>query len=174
MGTKKSDKHQLLTWTCTNQTTSWLVHSFSTFGATMNHKQTRTHKTHHGPDLKETTTFPYSILCASPRGPHPNGILSRDSQMGVSKFPKLGLPRLWGPITFYADLQLRWGPKQSCSPRWELSNAMWHATCTQGSWVDSWLLVVGSQIANLTPSLSFGHNLCFKRPNELCEPILDI
>jgi len=30
---------------------------------------------------------PYSILYASPQGPHPNDILSRDSQMGVSKFP---------------------------------------------------------------------------------------
>ncbi len=27
----------------------------------MNHKQTRTHKTHHGPDLGETTTFPFII-----------------------------------------------------------------------------------------------------------------
>jgi hypothetical protein len=37
---------------------------------------------------------PYSILCASPWGPHPNGFLFRDSQMGVSKFPQLGLRRL--------------------------------------------------------------------------------
>jgi hypothetical protein len=47
-------------------------------------------------------------------------------------------------------------------------------TCTQGNRVDSQLLVVGSQIANLTPDLSFGHNLCFRCPNESCEPILDI
>jgi hypothetical protein len=26
----------------------------------------------------------------------------------------------------------------------------------------------------LTPGLSFGHNLCFRCPNEQCEPILDI
>jgi len=50
---------------------------------------------------------PYSILRASPRGPHPNGILSRDSQMGVSKLPKLGLLRFWGPIILHADLGLR-------------------------------------------------------------------
>jgi hypothetical protein len=36
------------------------------------------------------------------------------------------------------------------------------------------LLVVGSQIANLTPNFSFGHNLCFKNPNGSCEPILNI
>ncbi len=31
-----------------------------------------------------------------------------------------------------------------------------------------------SQIVNLTISLSFGHNLCFKCPNGSCEHILDI
>jgi hypothetical protein len=51
---------------------------------------------------------------------------------------------------------------------------MLHATCTQGNWVDSRLLMVGSQTATLTPDLSFGHNLCFKRPNGQCEPILYI
>jgi hypothetical protein len=39
---------------------------------------------------------------------------------------------------------------------------------------DSWLLMVGSQIANLTPNSSFGHNLCFKCPNGSCKPISDI
>ncbi len=34
--------------------------------------------------------------------------------------------------------------------------------------------MVGSQIANLTPSPSFGHNLWFKCPNGSCKPILDI
>ncbi len=28
---RKSDKHQFFTWTCTNQTTSWLMPSLSTF-----------------------------------------------------------------------------------------------------------------------------------------------
>jgi hypothetical protein len=117
---------------------------------------------------------PYSIFYVSPQGSHPNGILSQDSQMGVPKFPKLGLLQLWGPVTLCADLWLGWGPKQSCSPCWELSKNMSHATYTQGSRIDSQLLVVGSQIANLTPSLSFGHNLCFKCPNESYEHILDI
>jgi len=34
--------------------------------------------------------------------------------------------------------------------------------------------MVGNQIDNLTPNLSFGHNLCFKNQNGSCEPILDI
>jgi hypothetical protein len=94
--------------------------------------------------------------------------------MGISKFPKLGLPRLWGPITLCADFWLKWGLKQSCSPHQKKFNGMWHATCTQGNRVDSWLLVVRNQTANLTPDLSFGHNLCSKCPNESCDPILDI
>jgi len=51
---------------------------------------------------------------------------------------------------------------------------MSHATCTQGNRGDSRLLVIKSQIDNLTPGLSFGHNLCFKCPNGSCEPILNI
>jgi len=39
---------------------------------------------------------------------------------------------------------------------------------------DSWLLVVGSQIGNLTFDPSFGHNLCFKYLNGSCNPILGI
>jgi hypothetical protein len=93
---------------------------------------------------------------------------------GSPKIPKVVTLMTLGPITLFSKLWLRWGLKQSYSPGQELSNDMWHATCTQGSQVDSWLLVVGSQIANLTPSLSFGHNLCFKCPNESCKPILNI
>jgi hypothetical protein len=51
---------------------------------------------------------------------------------------------------------------------------MWHATCTQGNQGDSWLSMVGSRTANLTPGPSFGHNLCFKYLNGSCKPILDI
>ncbi len=36
------------------------------------------------------------------------------------------------------------------------------------------ILVVRSQIANLTPNLSLGHNLCFNYPNGSCELILGI
>jgi hypothetical protein len=116
----------------------------------------------------------YSILCTSPRGPHPSGFLSRDSQMGVSKLPRSRLPRLCKAITLCADLRSGWGLKQSYNPRQELFNGVSHATCTEESWVDSRLLVVESQIVNLTPDLSFGHNLCFRCPNGSCEPILDI
>jgi hypothetical protein len=84
------------------------MHKFSTFGANTSHEQIWTHKTHHGQNLGEATTFPlYNILYISSRGPHPNGILSRNSQVGVSEFPQLGFPQLWGPILLRANLRLQ-------------------------------------------------------------------
>jgi hypothetical protein len=115
---------------------------------------------------------PYSILYASPQGPPLNDILLQDSQMGISKFLKLGLLRLWGPITLCLDLQLRWGLKKSYSFRWELSNGMWHATYKQGSRVDSWFLVVKLPIWLSTFFLAI--TLCLKCSNESCKPILII
>jgi hypothetical protein len=44
-----------------HQTTNWLVHNLSIFGVRMSHEQTRTHKTHHGLDLGEATTFPLIV-----------------------------------------------------------------------------------------------------------------
>jgi hypothetical protein len=92
----------------------------------------------------------------------------------ASKFPQMGLSWLWGPITLCADLRLKWSLKQSCSLCRELFTDMSHATYPQGNQGDSWLLVVGSQIANLTPDSSFGHNLWMKCPNGSCKPILNI
>jgi len=69
---------------------------------------------------------------------------------------------------------LGWGLKQTCSSPWELSNNVSHFTCTPRGRVDSWLLVVGSQIANLIPDPSFCHNLCCRCPNGSCEAIFEI
>ncbi len=49
-----------------------------------------------------------------------------------------------------------------------------HALCKQVNWVNSRLFLVKSQTASLTFDPSFGHNLCFRCPNEQCEPTLDI
>jgi hypothetical protein len=91
---------------------------------------------------------------------------------------QMGLPRLWSLITLRADLGLQCGLKQSCRSRRDLFNGMSHVLCSQVFWVDSRLLVVESQNwqtpGNSTPDPSFGHNLCFRCPNEQCEPILDI
>jgi hypothetical protein len=117
---------------------------------------------------------PYSILCSSPQRLHPNCYFSRDSWVGVPKSRQMRLLWFWSPITLRVDLQLRWSLKQSYSSRWELFNDMWHAPCSQVNRVDSWLFVVGSQTGNSTLDPSFGHNLCFRCPNEQHKPILDI
>jgi hypothetical protein len=92
----------------------------------------------------------------------------------VSKLPGFGLLQLCKTITLCSDLWLGWGLKQSCSSRQELSKDVSHCTCMHSGLVNSWLFVVGSQTVNLTPSLSFCHNLCCKCPNGSCKPILDI
>jgi hypothetical protein len=100
--------------------------------------------------------------------------LSRDSHVRVPKSRQRGLPGLWSPITLRADLRSKCGLNKSCNSCRELSNGMWHIVCNQVNRVDSRLLVVGSQTANLTPDLSFAHNLRLRCPNEQYEPILDI
>ncbi len=117
---------------------------------------------------------PYSILCVTPRHPHPNGYLSRDSQGGVSKLSRFGLSRLWELITPSLDLWLGWSIKQTWSSPQELSNGLLHSTCTHLGRVDSRLLVVRSQITSLIPDPSFDHNLCCKCPNGSCKVIFDI
>jgi hypothetical protein len=117
---------------------------------------------------------PYSILCVTPWEPHPNGTFSQDSQGGVSKLSRVRLPGLWELISPGFDLRLEWGLNQNYSSPQELSNAMSHSFCKRREEVDSRLLVVESQIANLTPDPSFAHNLGCRCPNGLCEAILDI
>jgi len=117
---------------------------------------------------------PYSILCTSPWGSHPNDFLSRDSQRGVPKLPKLEFSELCEAITSCSYFRSGRGLKQSCSSRWDLSTGMLHVTCTHRIRVNSRLFVVGSQTTSLTPSLSFCHNLCYRCPNGSCKPFLDI
>ncbi len=51
---------------------------------------------------------------------------------------------------------------------------MSHSSRRRRDEVDSWLLVVGSQTANLTSGPSFAHNLGCRCPNGQCEAIFDI
>ncbi len=64
--------------------------------------------------------------------------------------------------------------KQSCISCQDLSNGMSHVIYSQVNRVDCRLFMVGSQIGNLTPGPSFGHNLCFRCPNKQCKPVLNI
>jgi hypothetical protein len=131
--------------------------------------------THHGPDSGEATTFPLIVFSATPHGGYIQmAFFSRDSQCGVPKLSRFGLPRLWAFITSRSELGTGRGLSQSCSFRRELSNGVLHFTCTHRDWVDSWLLMVRSQTTSLTPCPSFDHNLCCRSPNGSCEAILDI
>jgi len=154
---------QLFIQIYTNQTTSWLMHSWNIFGARMSHKHTWTHKIHHSSDWGEATTFPpYSILCAWPWGLHPNVILSRDSQARSLEIPKIRTFTTLEAHNFLCKPSIEVNFKENYSPCWELSKDMWHATCIQVNQGDYWLLMIESQISTLTLGPSFGHNLCYK------------
>ncbi len=86
----------------------------------------------------------------------------------------VGVPGLWDFIAPRPNLRSGRGMNQSCNPWRELSNAMSHSRSTRQEQVDCRLLVVGSQIASLTPGPSFAHNLGCQCPNDQCEAIFDI
>jgi hypothetical protein len=149
------------------------VHSWSTFGAKMSHGQLGLTRLTTAQTWGKPPPSPLLYtLCLSTRSTSKWHFVPGlpVPQMGVSKLLKLRLLWFSGPITLCADLGLRWSLKQSYSPHWDFFNNMSHATCTQGNWVDSRLLMVGNQTANLTPDLSFGHNLCFRCPNGHASP----
>jgi hypothetical protein len=73
---------------------------------------------------------PYSIFCSFPPHLHPNGSFSRDSQSGVPKLFRFGLPGLWTLITPCPKFGSGRGLNQSCSSLGELSNGVLHFICT--------------------------------------------
>ncbi len=117
MGLGKVDKFHSLTRACTKPTQGGqcIVGALLVLGQATGNTDTQDSpwpglgRSHHLP--------PYSIVCTSPRGPHSNGFLSRDSQMRVPKLPKLRLLRLWSPITLQVDLRSKCGLKKSYNLR---------------------------------------------------------
>jgi hypothetical protein len=93
---------------------------------------------------------------------------------GTPEIVLAGLSELWMVITPDCIVRSQRCLNQSCSPCRDLSNAMLHSRieCREG--IDSRLLVVGSQIASLTPGPSFAHNLGCRCPNGQCEAIFNI
>ncbi len=117
---------------------------------------------------------PYGILCITPLHPHPSGCLSRDSQNGVPKLSRFWTPGTLEHHSFSPRPLIGRALNQTCSPLWKLSNVVSHSPNARRERVDSRLLVVGSQTANLTPGPSFAHNLGYKCLNDQCEAISDI
>jgi len=60
------------------------MRSWNTFGARTNHGQIQIHKTHHGSDLGEATTFPLIIYFVPGHG--------TSTQMSFCQIPKVGTP----------------------------------------------------------------------------------
>jgi hypothetical protein len=136
---------------------------------------TWTHLTHHDPDSGEATTFPHIVFSTALRQSYIRmAFFSWDSQGKVPKLSPVGLLGIWASITSCSNLWLKWGLKQSYTFPQEFFYAKLHTICTHRDQVDSRLLVVGSQIASLTPDPSFAHNLGCRCPNDSCEAILDI
>jgi hypothetical protein len=84
------------------------------------------------------------------------------------------IPGLWELITPDCKIVSQRGLNRTCNPRRDLSNDVSHSQFGLGEEVDSGLLVVGSQIVNLTPGPSFAHNLGDRCPNAQYEGIFDM
>jgi hypothetical protein len=136
------------------------------------------HKTHHGPDSGEATTFPHIVYSATLRW----GYIQITLFPGTPKLESRNCPKtilsevsgLWELITPDCVIGSRRGLNQTCSPRRDLFNNISYSQFGGQEDIDSRLLMVGSQTASLTPGLSFAHNLGYKCPNDQCEAIFDI
>jgi hypothetical protein len=81
------------------------MHSWNIFGAWTNHEQTWTHKTHHGLDLGEATTFPFKVFFVLSHGANTQmSFCPKSPKLKVLKFPILKLPHLWRPINFFLQI----------------------------------------------------------------------
>ncbi len=144
------------------------------FGAWISHMQTWTHKTHYGPDLGAITTFPLIVYFVLGHGTNTQmsfvpGLPSENLEIPkIETFTTLEahnfVCRPWIEVTFEAKLQVSSRVFQRYVAR----------HYTQINQADSRLLMIGSQIANLTFDPFFAHNLCFNYPNGSCEIILSI
>jgi len=103
------------------------------------------HKTHHGPDSGEVTTFPHIVFSATLRW----GYIQMALFPGTPKLeswncPEIvsgGVPGLWELITPDCQVWSQRGLNQSCSPRRDLSNDVLNSQFGGREKVDSWLLV---------------------------------
>ncbi len=131
------------------------MHNCNIFSTRTNQWHTwihKIHKIHHDLELGKPTPSPLYFFCGWARGLHSNVIYPKTLKLGVSKFPKLGLPPFWRLITSCVDFQLRRVLKKSCSPCWKLFNDMWRATYTHVFQVNSWFLVVGIKLTLWFPA----------------------
>jgi hypothetical protein len=145
------------------------------FGVGTSHGLTRTHMTHHGPSSGGVITILPIVFSALLWCTHTQVVVCPETPKVESRnCPDFGLPGLWDIITSRPNLWSGRGLNQTCSPLWELSNAVSHSPSARRERVDFQLLVVGSQTGSLTLGPSFAHNLGCRCPNDQCEAISDI
>ncbi len=136
------------------------------------------HKTHHGSDSGEATTFPHIVFSTLLRRNYIQMVLfpgtPKLESQNCSETVPVGVPRLWELITPDCRVWSQRGLNQSCIPRRDLSNAVLHTQFGCREEVDSWLLLVGTHTTSLTPGPSFAHNLGYRCSNGPCEAIFDI
>ncbi len=91
MGLGRSDKLQSLTQTCIKPTQNGkcIVGTLLVLGRP---RATRTHKTHHGPDLGEATTFPLIVYSAPLHGGHIQMAFCLRLPSESPKIPTTGTP----------------------------------------------------------------------------------
>jgi hypothetical protein len=131
--------------------------------------------THHGPSSGGVTTIlPIVFSVPLRRTCTRMAFFPGTPKMESRNCPGFGLSGLWDIVDSRPDLRSGRGLNHTCSPLWELSNAILHSPSACRERVDSRLLVVGNQTASLTPGPSFAHNLGWKCPNDQCKAILDI
>jgi hypothetical protein len=160
------------------QTTKWLAYIREHPWVLGQATSTLDHKTHHGPDLGEATTFPHIVFSV----PHFGDYIQMALFPGTPKLESrncpeivpVGVPRLWELITPDCKVWSQQSLNQSCSPRRDLFNDVSHSQFEGQEEIDSRLFVVGSQIGSLTPGLSFAHNLGYRCPNGQGEAIFVI
>ncbi len=160
------------------QTTKWLVHIPIHPWVLGQATGTLDHKTHHGPDSREATTFPHIVFFATlHEGYIQMALFPGTPKLESRNWPEtvpVGVPGLWELITPDYKVWSRRGLNQTCSPRRNLSNDVSHSQFGGQEEVDSRLFVVGSQTSSLTPGPSFAHNLGYRCPNDQYEAIFDI
>jgi hypothetical protein len=136
------------------------------------------HKTHHGPDSRGATTIFLIVLSVPLRRTCTRMALfpgtPKLESRNCPEIVPVGVPGLWELITPDCKFWLQRGLNQTCSPRRDLFNDILHSQFRGWEEVDSRLLVVGSQTANLTSGPSFAHNLGYRCPNGQFEAIFDI
>ncbi len=108
-------------------------------------------------------TTPLPILYDSPWGLHPNDIF-----FGSPKIGTLVVLKSWTFISSFNQVFLDHVKELYYSPQKDLSNSVLHVPIKNHLSLALRGFVVGNQIFNLAPDLSFDHNSCILGINEQC------